>query len=158
LEDFIDETSRFVFYEFERDFISNNELFKPRKLKEPEQLPNSNEFDFTPYLKRFPILKEEHVKPGCISIIYQSYIKNLLQEERIGTALSYQQVYNSIKKFKGNIGFTKVTVSYLYQFEKWMYNKGRTRTTVGIILRSNNEVHPHMAIAPVQERQSTYWS
>jgi hypothetical protein len=98
--------------------------------------PAHHDFDFTPYFKRFPILNEEHLKPRCISIVYQSCIKNLIQEERIGTALSYQQAYNNIKKFKGNVSFEEITVSYLFQYEKWMYNRGNTRTTVGIKIRS----------------------
>ncbi|MGN6165125.1 MAG: phage integrase SAM-like domain-containing protein, partial [Flavisolibacter sp.] len=132
----IDEISPFTFHEFERDFIVNNELFKPRKLKEPEKAITHNEFDFTPYQQRFPILTEQHIHPLCISVVYQSYIKNLLQEERIGTALSYQQAYNSFKKFKGNVCLVDITVSYLYQYEKWLYNNGCTRTTVGIRVRS----------------------
>src|SRR5688572_4606843 len=55
-EDFINELDMFSFYEFERDFISNNKLFKERKkLKKPDLIPNTDSFDFSPYLKRFPI-------------------------------------------------------------------------------------------------------
>jgi integrase len=136
-EDFIDAMTAFTFYEFERDFIINSELFKPRKkLKEPEHFFGSNHFDYTPYKKRFPILSEEHQKPGSISIVYQAYIKILLQEERIGSALCYQQAYNCLKKFKGNVLFIDITVSYLYQFEKWMLGRECTRTTVGIKIRT----------------------
>lgn len=136
-EDFFNETNAFNFFEFERDFILNNDLFKPRKkLKEPEHIPGSDNFDYAPYRKRFPILSEEHPKPHSISVVYQAYIKMLLQEERIGTALCYQQAYTCIKKFKGNLQFMDITVSYLYQFEKWMLGRGCTRTTIGIKLRS----------------------
>lgn len=136
-EDFIQEMNSFSFHEFEREYIYNNVLFKSRKLKESVPILNNNsDFDFTPYLKRFPILTENHCNPNCIGIVYQSYIKNLLQEDRIGTALSYQIAYNSFKKFKGNVCFADITVSYLYQYEKWMYSRACTRTTVGIRVRA----------------------
>jgi integrase len=135
-EDFIKDMPVFSFYEFERDYIYNKVWFRKRKLKEPELPLSGDDFDYSAYKKRFPILSEAHPNPNCISVVYQSYIKTLIQEERIGTALSYQQAYNCIKKFKGNVSFADVTVSYLYQFEKWMLNRGCSRTTIGIKLRT----------------------
>jgi hypothetical protein len=135
-EDCINQMDSFSFYEFEKKFVTNNELFKPRKkLKEPSLLLVEDAFDYSYYKKRFPIFCEDHSRPGSISIVYLASIKTLLQEERIGTALSYQHSYNSLKKFKGNALFTEITVSYLYQYEKWMTKRGRSRTTVGIKLR-----------------------
>lgn len=135
---YLTEMHSFNFYEFESDFISNQKIFKPRKkLKAPEkEEPNINaEFDYSLYFKRFPIFKEDQSKPGSISIVYLSYIKLLLQQERIGTALSYQGSYNSIKKFRGNVCFTDITVNYLIQYEQWMKNQGVSRTSIGIRLR-----------------------
>jgi hypothetical protein len=114
-EYYIGEMPNFSFYEFERDFITNNDLFKKRKnLKEPPPNLDQDDFDYSPYLRRFPIFKEDHSTPGSISIVYLAYIKILLQEERIGTALSYKDSYNSIKIFKGNVLFTDITTSYLH--------------------------------------------
>jgi hypothetical protein len=135
-EYYIDEMPNFSFYEFERDFITNNDLFKTRKkLKVPPPNQDQDGFDYSPYLRRFPIFKEDHSTPGSISIVYLAYIKILLQEERIGTALSYKDSYSSIKKFKGNVLFTDITTSYLHQYENWMLKRGCSRTTVGIKLR-----------------------
>lgn len=42
-----------------------------------------------------------------------------------------------MKRFKGNIRFTDITVSYLNQYEQWMINVNQnSKTTVGIKLRS----------------------
>lgn len=138
--DFIDELDVFSFYQFERDFIAHHELFKPRKnLKEPEEeqpAPAPHEFDFSPYEKRFSIFREDHSRPGSISIVFFSYIKRLIEEQRIGTALSYQDAYNSFRKFRGNVLFTDITVSYLHQYEHHMRKKGTSKTTIGIKVRA----------------------
>ncbi len=137
-EEFIGEMDVFNFYQFERDFIVNHELFKPRKKQdEPEQpTPASYVFDFSPYKRRFPLFEEDHSRPGSISIVFFSYIKRLIEEQRLGTALSYQWAYNSLKKFRGNVLFTDITVGYLHQYEQYMRKKGTSRTTVGIKLRA----------------------
>ena len=137
-EDYIKDMSSFSFYEFERDFITAHELFRRRKkLKtpEPDQMNLPYAFDYSPYLRRFSIFKEDHSNPGTISIVYFSVIKRLLEEQRIGTALSYQDSYNSFKKFRGNVCFTDITISYLHQYEQWMKARGVSKTTIGIKIR-----------------------
>lgn len=121
--------------DFERDFVYENQYFRPRKLKVKVIEDNIVEFDYSPYLKRFPLFSEDHSRPGCISRSYLAYIKKMLQEDRIGNALNYQASYASIKKFKGNVLFTDITPGFLFQFEKWMLERGRTLGTVGIQLR-----------------------
>jgi hypothetical protein len=58
-EYYIGEMPNFSFYEFERDFITNNDLFKTRKkLKEPPPNQDQDGFDYSPYLRRFPIFRK----------------------------------------------------------------------------------------------------
>ncbi len=122
--------------DFENDFICGNPLFKPRKRKlKAAHTDDGDDFDYSPYLSRFPIFKEDHSKPGCISSVFFLYIKKLIQEERIGSALNYQDTYNSLKKFKGNVTFHQITVSYLNRYEQMMKEKGRAKATIGIKLR-----------------------
>lgn len=127
----------FSFDRFEKNFISKHPLFKKRKQKVAKQkiTTENEEFDFAPYEKKFPILKEEHPFNDSISVIFLWYVKALIEEERIGSALNYQHTYNSLKKFKGNVRFVDITPSYLRQYEKWMLDKDRSRSTVGINLR-----------------------
>lgn len=126
----------FEFSHFEKEFIHGNKVFRPKKLK--PVLPrssNTNDFDYSPYLKRFTIFQEDHSRSGSISITFLSYIKKLLQQGRIGSAINYQRTYRSLKKFKGNVLFTEITVGYLYQYETWMLSRNTSKTTVGIVLR-----------------------
>ncbi len=157
-DEFIEEMTAFSFYEFERDYITNHELFKARKkLKElPTIVASGNDFDYSIYYKRFPIFKEDHSRPGTISIVYLRYIKMLLEEERIGTAISYRDSYSSLKKFKGNVLFTEITISYLHQFEKWMLNKGKSKTTVGIKLRNLRAIFNEAIEMGIIKREKCY--
>ncbi|MCW3090040.1 MAG: site-specific integrase [Ferruginibacter sp.] len=120
---------------FEKDFIHNNSLFRPRKLK--AELPSKNEetFDYSLFYKKFPILLEDHNKPGTISISYLSFIKKFLREGRISSGINYHCSYVSLKKFKGNVRFTDITVSYLNEYESWLLNQDISITTVGMYLR-----------------------
>jgi integrase/recombinase XerD len=63
-------------------------------------------------------------------------IRSLLYQGGIGTALTYQVSYFSIKKFRGNLKFCDITPLMLREFEGWMIDmKGQTKTTVGIHVR-----------------------
>jgi hypothetical protein len=80
-------------------FIQNHAYFRQRKQK--NKLPEANiEFNYTPFQKKFPILLEPVGKQGTISYSYSAYIKKLLREGRIGTAINYQCSYISLRKFK----------------------------------------------------------
>ncbi|MBB1286807.1 site-specific integrase [Flavisolibacter sp. BT320] len=128
----------FLFSEFEAGYINKHpKLFKQKKSKKPAQqtVTEADDFDYTPYLKRFTIFDEDHSKPKSISGTFLSYIKKLLQQGRIGSAINYQRTYRSIKAFRGNVSFSEITVGFLYQYETWMLNRGASKTTVGIVLR-----------------------
>lgn len=135
----IDRQEVFSFDDFERDYIRNNPHFIQKKAKVEtavdKPVPVAEEFDFSEYVERFPIFEEDHSGAGCISTVYFSCIKRLLQEGRIGTARSYQDSYTSLKKFGGNLLFVAITPSFLYQYESWMLNQGRSKSTIGIYLR-----------------------
>lgn len=126
----------FEFSDFEKEFMHGNKVFRPKKLK-PVFLKSSNtqDFNYSPYTKRFTIFQEDHSRPGSISITFLSYIKKLLQQGRIGSAINYQRTYRSLKAFRGNVLFTEITVGYLFQYENWMLSRNASKTTVGIVLR-----------------------
>jgi len=135
------EIQPFSFTEFEKYFVTSNPLFKPRKQKQQSAETGNGEFDFSPYEQKFPILKESHPKPDCISVVFIWYVKNLIKEGRIGSALNYQNTYFSLKKFRGNVQFIDVTPGYLRQYEKWMRDRDRSRSTVGINLRPLRSIY-----------------
>ena len=137
----------FNFEQFEKEFINQNPVFRARKSKAkksvaiklvPEQTQTLvDEFDFSPYEDRFPIFNEVSPATDYIAATFISYIKNLLIEERLGTAFSYRDAYTSLKQFRGNVPFSAITKEYLIQYERWMiYQIKSSKATVGIKLRS----------------------
>ena len=130
------ELEPFSFRDFEKCFILNNPLFRERKTQKVFAPIVSNEFNFSEYEKKFPILKEKEFQSDTILSVYLSYIKKLLQEGRIGTAFSCYHSYNSLKKFRGNMKIADITVSYLNQYEQWMRNAGNSKSTIGMYLRA----------------------
>ncbi len=71
-----------------------------------------------------------------ISSIYQNHIEALKEEGRISTASSYQDSLTSMLTFKKNLKVSQITPDFLKGYEKWMTDKGRSLTTVGMYLRA----------------------
>jgi len=68
------------------------------------------------------------------------YIKQLTRDERAGTASNYECAQNSLIKFldsknRKKIHFSDVTVDFLSEYERWMVEKDKSLTTVGIYAR-----------------------
>jgi integrase/recombinase XerD len=134
----IEKLSVFDFLKFEEEYINiNDKLFKIKKSKPVvyDQNGPKDHFDYTPFQKRFTIFQEDHSRPKSISVTFLSYIKKLLQQGRIGSAINYQRTFRSIKAFNGNVLFSEITVSFLFQYENWMISRDASKTTVGIVLR-----------------------
>src|SRR5699024_1990427 len=79
---------------------------------------------------------EEHGEIGTISAVYCEYIKKLIRENRIGNAIKYLNSYHNLKKFGGTIHFHDITEDWLRSFEAYMLDRGRSRATVGSVLRT----------------------
>jgi len=155
-ENFITDLNPFSFKDFENDFIKNNSFFKSRTFKR-ESLPVApDEFDFTPFLKRFTIFQEDHSRPGTISIVFLFYIKQLLQQSRIGSAINYLRTYRSLKRFRGNVLFTDITVGYLFHYEQLMLNQNVSKTTVGIVLRPLRTIFNEAIEMGIIKREKCY--
>jgi integrase/recombinase XerD len=146
----------FSFSEFEMGFIQTNPFFKARKLKMSLAGESPSEFDYSPYLAKFPILIEQHLVPNCISVVYVSYVKELIRLRQIGSAFNYQSSYCSLKKFKGNLEFRKITVSYLKEFENWHITQGNSKGYVGLILRHLRRVFNLACEAKIIRKEQCY--
>lgn len=90
-ETFIGEVHAFSCEEFEKEFICENNSFRGRKFKVVTSVVTADEFDYSVYQKRFSIFNEEHSDPRSISNFFLEYIKTLLQQGRIGSAINYLQ-------------------------------------------------------------------
>lgn len=139
--DFASKMDPFSFTEFEKTFILNNPLFKQRKFKE-ENVPESElSFDYTPFHKRFTIFADDTSQPGKLAYSYFIYIKRLLREGRIGTAMASHCAYKALVKFRGNLRLNEVDPSYCRQFEYYWLKDDKSKTTVGIYLRSLRAIY-----------------
>jgi len=125
----------FNFEESEKDYILANPHFHQRKSIKKSNTPATCSFNRTLYEHRFPIFKESVVEPGRLLATFRFYIDKLLQEHRIGSAVAYQTTYYALIKFRGNVRFTDITVSYLNQYESWMLAQDYSKTTIGIYIR-----------------------
>jgi integrase len=138
-EDVANGLNPFRFEDFEKAYIYNNPLFRQRKHIKKAAVATQvkpDDFDYAPYYKKFPLLSAPGPEPGTFAFTYLSFIKQLIQQGRIGTAISYHCSYNSLVRFRGNLRFTDITVNYLYQYEQWTKQDDMSKSTQGIYLRS----------------------
>jgi integrase/recombinase XerD len=72
-----------------------------------------------------------------LNSFYDTYIKDLKKEGRAGTVHNYQTSIKSLTEFnKGrDLTFGEITPAFLFNYEKWMLNKGNSITSVGIYTR-----------------------
>jgi integrase/recombinase XerD len=132
----VKETIPFRFIDFEKRFIQHHPLFKHRKQRSAVVLASSPDvFDYSSFVKKFPILLEVGLEEGSIAYAYQTFIKKLLVEGRISNAVIYHCSYVSLKKFRGNVRFTEITPTYLVAFEQKLRGEGLSKTTIGFYLR-----------------------
>ncbi|HUS00492.1 MAG TPA: site-specific integrase [Chitinophagaceae bacterium] len=146
----------FSFTEFEKDYILNNPLFHQRKSIKQSMVLQSYQFDMSLYLHRFPIFKEDPAPVGTIKVIFLSYIDKLLREHRIRTAVNYQTSYYAIAKFKGNLRFSDITVTYLREYEQWMLQQDYSKTTIGIYIRSLRAIFNEAAENKIIKKEKCY--
>jgi integrase/recombinase XerD len=74
---------------------------------------------------------------------FELYIRQLKDEGRIRTAVSYNCTLSSLKKFykKDNLPFEAITVDFLTRYDKWMTTNGNSVTTVGIYMRTIRAIY-----------------
>ena len=129
----------FCFEDFEKGFVFDNPLLRQRKhitKAAAAAYIRPDDFDYRPYYKKFPLFEAPMPDPGTFGFTYLSFIKQLIQQGRITTAISYHCSYKSLIRFRGNVRFTDITVSYLYQYEQWTKQGGMSKSTQGIYLRN----------------------
>lgn len=147
----------FSFAAFEKTFVLGNPLFKQRRTKAVIVEASSDDgFDYSTYFKKFPILTEEAAKPLTLTWAYLHYIRRLVQEGRISSAVAYHCSYVSLKRFRGNVLLTSITPSYLHAYEQTVKAGGLSRTTIGIYLRPLRAVFNEVIDNGVLSREAAY--
>lgn len=76
-----------------------------------------------------------------VSFAFDKYIQQLKIEKRIGTAVSYECAKNSLETFKKNLTFAEISKSFLTKYENFMLENGKSKTTIGIYLRSLRAIY-----------------
>jgi len=73
-----------------------------------------------------------------VFVAMENKISLLKSEERIGTAITYENALTSLRKFhpRKRLSLGSVNVRFLREYEKWMISHGNTLTTVGFYLRN----------------------
>jgi integrase/recombinase XerD len=92
---------------------------------------------------------------GQLALAFGDYIKLLEAQERIGTSESYFNTLMNLLKFKNNLRFEDVSVTFLYEYERWMLSRGKSLTTIGIYLRNLRSIF-NMQIAENRILQACY--
>lgn len=154
-----DEINPFRYEEFERLFIFNNPNFIQRKYISDTVnafLQQNHEFDYSPYHKRFKFLTEPLPHVGTIANTFCHYMKNLIAEGRLGTAIAIHNAYRSLLKFRGNVRFADVTVSWLLQYESAVTRGGLSRTTVGMYIRALRTIFNEAAANGIIKKEKCY--
>lgn len=99
---------------------------------------------------------EKNADPGTLTFSYREYIRKLLKEGRISTAVNYHCSYVSLKKFGGNVRFSSVTAAYLHTYEQTMKAHGLSRSTIGIYLRPLRAVYNEAIEAGFAKKDKSY--
>lgn len=93
-----------------------------------------DEFSFEEFEQRF---FKKHIPKNDNSLerAFDRVIKQLNNEDRIGSLLAYTTAKNSILNYKPNAKLPDVTASFLQEYESVMTKGGYSATTIGIYLR-----------------------
>ena len=136
IDNYLATVTEFEFDAFQANFINYNPLFVQRKKRVSYKQQREAPFDYSIYEKRFPLLSEEHPKQDSISVIFQYLVKTKLRHKKIGTATHYQTAYNAFKRFRGNVTFRQITISYLEDFKYYLLEKKASLNTIGMYTRN----------------------
>lgn len=157
VERVVKETVPFRFVDFEKRFVQHHPLFRHRnKRSAPVTASSSDDFDYSSFVKKFPILLEAGLDAGSIGYAYQAFIKKLLQEGRISNAVIYHCSYVSLKKFRGNVRFTEITPTYLAAFEQKLKGEGLSKTTIGFYLRPLRAIYNEAIEEGIAQKDRSY--
>lgn len=92
-------------------------------------------FSFSDFEDAFFDKKELRVRNSFISL-FKEYIENLKNEDRLGTASSYNTTLNSLLEIRKTFRIPDITQDFLKAYEAHHRQKGNSDTTIGINLRN----------------------
>jgi integrase len=103
------------------------------------QFPNVNQKMFTKLFKSEAELKA--TDKTDMSILFQSKIDELIEEDRAGSVSFYEQSLATFKRFRKNLYLEDITVQWLKAFRAWWINQGNSNATAQIHMRSLRHIY-----------------
>lgn len=100
-------------------------------------------FDFGNFEQKLYDIKNDQ---GDVYSLLSRIYDELIAENRIGNAVMYRTLENSLKQYQPSISFSQITSAFLKSYEAWLMReneKGKTKslTTVGIYMRHLRSVY-----------------
>lgn len=89
-------------------------------------------FSFDLFKKRF----SNNFSNATVAGAFAKYIADLKEQERFGTAHSYEYACKSLERFKKGVTFPEINKQFLQKYEKWMKNNGNGDSSIGMYLRA----------------------
>lgn len=98
----------------------------------------------------FSKFKEGYLEPrdihNDVSYAFDERIKELRENGKIGTAVTYECAQKSLSKYSSKLEFAEITPEWLRKYEKKMLDKGRSTTTISIYLRALRAIYNNQKI------------
>ena len=100
---------------------------------------------------------DNSLKCKTVNDLFLHHIKQLMNENRLGYALSVRQVYTSLIKYKGNLDFffTEIDVTWLKGYESWLRKQDLSENTIGIRFRTLRMIY-NLAISEGLVKSDSY--
>lgn len=125
-----------------REYI---EMLIANKMKEYsakiiELKANDQEFTPTSLVEKVYI---RHTKRKTAEDVFQEHITSLIKAGRKSYALSFKQVYNSLKEFCNSLDFyfSAIDAAWLKHYETFLRSKGLAENTIGIRFRTLRAIY-----------------
>lgn len=99
-----------------------------------EVLDKLSAFSFDDFEKKY---LNRNTDVSNIFELFKIKMSELENEDRLGTLNTYQYALKSFKEFfpSKRLETSEITIKFLNAYEKWMLNRGRSLTSIGIYLR-----------------------
>jgi integrase/recombinase XerD len=118
-----------------QSFYELQVIFKGIELEGQKKADRLSPFTFEAFKS---LISSQKNKNNKVFDQFDQLIDQLRSEDRIGTANSYNDAKNSLKKFVSDkdVTFEYFTVERLKKYQNWMEVKGNSITTIGMYLRA----------------------
>lgn len=120
--------------------LRNDELkIKRRKIeflmsRAQDIISKLDDFTFEAFNQTY--LNQKSVRrTSSLQELFEAYIRQLEDNEQIGTAQSYKCTISSILRFKTSPKLNEITLQWLKDYEKYMVQRNASPSTIGIYLR-----------------------